>query len=179
MPRTGGQVRNRGPILGFAKRLISGLYRFTESATDTDGDFAEFEIITGSTSLPDISFTAGTTVLLPAASVPSGMRCYITDLEVSLPNAGTVWSGGTAGTVSVTIEDTAGTDIITFTQAALASKPVFYTGKFNGSAPAGVTDSLIQAMGACTAVNQGIRVLTANSTAGAGLRIRIAGYFAP
>jgi len=179
MPRTGGQVRSRGPVIGFAKRFVRGLFLFTESTTDTAGDFAEFEVITGSTSLPDISFTAGTTVLLPAASVPAGMKCYITDLEVSLPSAGTVWSGGTAGTVSVTVEDTAGTDIITFTQAALASKPVFYTGKFNGVAPTGVTDSLIQAMGACTAVNQGIQVLTANSTAGAGLRVRIAGYFAP
>jgi hypothetical protein len=177
MPRTGGLVRNRGPILGFAKRLVSGLIRFTESATDTDGDFAEFEIITGTTALADIApATSGTRVLLPDVLVPAGMRCYITDLEIA--NQGAGWNG-TAGSVSLTIEDTAGTDIITFNAQAI-TVGVYISGKYNGTAPTGVAgNAALLALQASTAVGRGIQATLANSSTGGAVRVRIAGYFAP
>jgi hypothetical protein len=106
------------------------------------------------------------------------MKCYITALEIKVQGA-TAWAGGTGTNVSLTIEDTAGTDIITFTGNALIAN-AYINGKFNGTAPTGVTDSLLRTLGACTAANQGIKaVVEANSTSGSPVRIRIAGYFAP
>lgn len=177
MPSLGSQVRNRGPILLYAKKWVRGLYRFFESTNDQAGDYAQFEITTGSSDLADIAVNSGTRVILPAASVPVGMRCYITGLEVSVQGA-TAWTGGTGTNVSLTIEDTAGTDIITFTGNALTAN-VYYNGKFNGTAPTGVTDTLLRTLGPSTALNQGIQVVTGNSTAGSNCRVRILGYFAP
>lgn len=173
MATSGTQFRNK--ITSDAKRFVKGLLGIRETG-DFLPDSNEFVICTGTTALPDISATAGTTVLLTTAEVPAGCKCYITSIEVDVTGS-TAWSGGTGTTKSITFQDTAGTEICAFTQASLTGN-TFYVLPVGGTLATGVTDALIRAMGASTAVNQGIQVVVANSTAGSAVRVRIYGYFA-
>jgi len=176
MPAEGSLFKNI--VAAFRKRVVVGRPALTESgiANVNPPDSCDFEIVTGSPALADLTIAnpPTTTVLLPDSLVPYGLKCYVTAIQVY---ASTAASGAANGTdVVLTLEDTTGTDIVTFTQAALS------TGAFlavPASSPGtGVVDSVVKTLGSTAlTAGKGIQATITNATAGV-LRVRVAGYFA-
>lgn len=176
MPGEGKPFKGLVPVPSFRTRIARGVPVLLESgvANNLPMDTCEFELVTGVTALPDLTIgtSSATTTLLADTDVPTGLKCYISGLFVYVSTAA---SGGTGGTVSLTIQDSAGTAIATYTQTALASGVYL---PLPATTPAsGVTDSLVKTIGACTAAGKGIQAVLANSTAGV-FRVRIVGYYA-
>lgn len=176
MPAEGSIFKN--VIAAFRKRVAVGRPALAESgvANGYPADTCDFEVVTGSAALPDITIgtSATTTVLLPDTLVPAGLKCYVTGLQVYASTAASGASGGTD--VVLTIEDTAGTDIATFTQAALSSGA--FIGLPVASPGTGVTDSVVKTLGAAAlGAGKGIQATLSAATAGV-LRNRIIGYYA-
>jgi len=176
VPAEGSLFKNI--VAAFRKRVVVGRPALTESgiANVNPPDSCDFEVVTGSSALADITIgtSAPTTVLLSDSLVPYGLKCYVTAVQVY---ASTASSGATNGTdVVLTLEDTTGTDIVTFTQAALSSGAFLAV---PASSPGtGVTDSVVKTLGASAlTAGRGIQATLSNATAGV-FRIRIAGYFA-
>jgi len=175
MPAQGEQFAGR--IYALANRLVRGLPALLEGGTNTT-PFASctFDVITGSTALPDLTIgtTAATSTLLSDADVPNrpALKIYLTAIQVVVA---TVASGGTAGTVSLTIQDSAGTAIATFTQTALSATGIISLPI--ATLPTGVLSTPLQTLAAATAAGKGIQAVLANSTAGV-FRVRLVGYFA-
>lgn len=183
MPATGTQFGNR--IVTQASDDVTGLGSFQAESTNpntTPPDSCRFQRWTGTSVMPDLTSASGTVVFVAPANTqpggtgtgtPRGMRCYITSLQIAVSTA---FSGGTAGTVSMSVQDTAGNVIATYTQADLTAG--LYLSLPSNTLPGAVVDNLIKAMGPCTALNQGIRIVMSNSTAGV-VRVRMAGQYAP
>lgn len=178
MPADGTLYGNTRPA--FEKIHIRGLLAASEGSINGPADGCFFETVTGKSPVQDLTATgAAQTLTLVQGNgaingCPIGQKCYVTELQV-FPT--TSFSGGTAGTVSLTIQDFAGNVIATFTQAALSTvgSPVILP---IGTLPSGVTAAQLQQLATNATASQGIQaVLSTNSTAGA-CRIRIAGFFA-
>ncbi|AIE86986.1 hypothetical protein [Fimbriimonas ginsengisoli] len=176
MPGEGKPFKGLVAVPGFRTRIVRGLPVLVEAGTVTNlpPDSCEFEVVTGSTSLPDLTIgtTAATSTLLADSDVPAGMKVYISSIQVV---ASVAASGGTGGTVTLTLQDSAGTAIATYTQTALASGAFL---PLPATTPAsGVTDNLVKTLGPCGAAGKGIQAVLANSTAGT-FRVRVVGYYA-
>lgn len=174
MPATGSLFKNL--IVALRKRIVVGLPSLVEGSSNSPSDACEFEVITGTSPVMDLTATgvAQTLTLLPDGSVPAGLKCYITSLQV-VPT--TAFSGGTAGTVSLTIQDSAATAIATYTQTALstAGAPISVPA---ATLPTGVSAAALNVLSTSATAGKGLQaVLSTNSTAGA-CRIRVVGYFA-
>lgn len=187
MPGTGSQFAP-GKIVVAGGIDAKGLAFNNEYNNGPGPDVCEFFVWTGLAAsgqvpaVPDIVAAAGTTVLIPAApangyqsagGVPRGMRCYVTSIQIAVTTA---FSGGTGGTVSLSLQDTAGTVIATFTQGDLTSGA--YLSLPTTTLPGAVVDNLLKLMGPASAVNQGLQIVRSNSTAGVA-RVRLRGYYAP
>ena len=174
MPASGSQYSDK--IVAIGKIVARGLLRNTaEVNPGAPQDSCTFVVETGTTAHPDVSPTAGTYALIADVDVPKGMKCYITSFEFYV--GATLWGGGTGGTISFTLQDTALTTIATATQTALAATT--YVLLPTNAPPSGVVDTLLKTLGASTAVNKGFQVLVANSSTGTPIKVRAAGYFAP
>lgn len=180
MPASGTQYANK--LVSYGKALFSGLFSpnaATGNAQQLPHDACLGYFCTGATGTGDVAdltfVIAGATVQLIADYlVPANKKIYITELEVYTSTAVT---GGTSGTVSLTIQDSAATAIATYTQTALTTLGTYIALPVGGSLPTGVTDSTTLPMGAATANGKGIQaVIATNSTAGV-VRVRIRYFF--
>jgi hypothetical protein len=186
--------RNRMPIhkragFGLCAQSLANL-----GGTNSQGggayeipDQCWFDVITGSSWLPDIGFGSGTVNLVPAFNGEPGggiggtnlctpylYKCYITSLKVYVT---TNWTGGTGGTTSLAIQDTAGTPIAGFSQAALATGNGFVIALPEAAAVSGVADFGINSLSTPAAASAGLQAVAANSTAGV-VRLQITGFWA-